>query len=415
MGRRTRMDRETEFKWKAEMMRMLILRTFFPDTIKAEILPETLKTEMTMSPEIIGLLKKAGISPELISGAAGVKSRESIPGATGTYSDFEEGLRVTKFQDAPHELKKRIKLKKLYFEDIDTILERVVHSLARGRNLIFYGPPGTGKTTIAKEICDAYNVEYFMTTGTSDWTTFETIGGYMLEEEGILRFHPGMFLKCYQLYGKPVNHWLIIDEINRADIDKAFGPMFSAFTGDNITLPQMRDGEYIEIKGKPADDDKVVPHRYFIHPDWRIMGTLNTADKSSLYDMSYAFMRRFSFIPINNPLDLDKAVEGLVNIWKIDPDSKTKEQIATAWKLINNIREIGPAIIQDLFDYLMDTGDFTSAIIMHVLPQFEGLDEESLLKFLNQMVKEFPDTINASVLKNEIREFFYIERTADWA
>ena len=54
------------------------------------------------------------------------------------------------------------------------------------------------------------------------------------------------------------NKWLIIDEINRSDIDKAFGALFSALTGDPITLSfQSESGKQLLIRpqGKETASD----------------------------------------------------------------------------------------------------------------------------------------------------------------
>lgn len=96
------------------------------------------------------------------------------------------------------------------------------------------------------------------------------------------------------------NDWLIIDEINRADIDKAFGPLFSVLTGDEITLPyESKSGNQIVIKpqGKVTSVE-TNDFTYFIPKYWRIIATMNTIDKASLYEMSFAF------IPVGIPKTL---------------------------------------------------------------------------------------------------------------
>lgn len=40
-------------------------------------------------------------------------------------------------------------------------------------------------------------------------------------------------------------------------------------------------------------------YNYIIHPNWRVIGTMNVYDKSSLFNLSFALMRRFAFIEID--------------------------------------------------------------------------------------------------------------------
>jgi len=284
----------------------------------------------------------------------------------------------------------------LHFEQKtkDIMVRQITAALKNGKHIILIGPPGTGKSKLAKEICEFYcdGNGYTMTTATSDWSTFDTIGGYMQDESGKLKFSPGVFLKCFHdENGTPINKWLIIDEINRADIDKAFGEMFSALTGDNISLPLTRNDKAIKLIGNPSSGDKVESHRYAIPKDWRIVATMNTFDKTSLYEMSYAFMRRFAFIPVDIPKEINAdLINNYLEKWGIEGNKEITDRLSEIWKIINKHRKIGPAIIEDIYRYVETLDDFTSALIMYVFPQFEGLDEDKLVKF----VKEISEKIN---------------------
>ena len=337
------------------------------------------------------------------AGESDQEEEEIIP---RLYEEFSDDLRIPLLQMNIETVLKELDIKRLYFEDKDILLRQIATALANGKHIIFYGPPGTGKSAIAREICECYGVDFSLVTGTSDWSTFDTIGGYMLEDNGDLRFSTGLFLRSHQDYGVPINRWLIIDEINRADIDKAFGPMFSALAGDSVVIPQKIEGKYIEIEGKPKDHHIVEPHRFFIHPEWHILATMNTFDKSSLYEMSYAFMRRFSFIGVQIPEDLDLAVKGLVEVWNMDVDKKTMEKTTILWKIINDYRKIGPAILEDILKCVLATNDYTSAITMYVIPQFEGLEDRKLRRFMDTVLQKLSDVVDVNLLKISFEDFF---------
>jgi len=107
------------------------------------------------------------------------------------------------------------------------------------------------------------------------------------------------------------NQALVIDEINRANIDKAFGQLFTVLSGQKVQLPFTKGEEDKEVKIIPGEEfEKPVASHEFVAPkSWRILATMNTYDKTSLYEMSYAFMRRFSFIRIEAPEIPDNGTE----------------------------------------------------------------------------------------------------------
>ena len=407
--------REQEYQWKADVLKAVIGRMNTPQVVDGKIIyPTDLEFGAGGGGGSGGSTvghstghPSTGGSGFGSAGGSGLRppAFEEAPESIGNYSEFTEALEVGSFKLDPKEFVKDFNFNNLYFENSQTIIEMIASALAVGKHVIFYGPPGTGKTSIAKEICNHYGVDFDMVTGTSDWSTFDTIGGYILESGGDLIFNPGLFLRSFKDEGKPANKWLIIDEINRADIDKAFGPMFSALTGDNVTLPQKVCGKNIEIHGKPEGEEEVFPNEYFIHPDWRILATLNTFDKAALYEMSYAFMRRFSFVPIMIPENIEDAVEGLIKVWGFDVDDEMKKNLIMLWKHINKFRKIGPAIVRDLFRSIVQTNDYNGAIIMYVLPQFEGLEEDRLKEFLLSLTNLLMKEIDVDLLKVAFEDF----------
>ena len=359
-----------------------------------------------------------GAIPSPSPGTAGIRGPASdipedlAPEATGTYAGWFDRLSVKALGEPPDNLLKGFRGGNLYFEDAEVIIRMIASALADGKHIIFYGPPGTGKTSIARMVCDMYSTKYALVTGTSDWSTFDTIGGYILERSGQLVFNPGLILRSYKTAGEPANNWLIIDEINRADIDKAFGPMFSALTGDDVTLAHKIGGKSIHILGRPKEDDVLEPNKFFVHPDWRILATLNTFDKASLYEMSYAFMRRFSFIPIMIPEDLDTALQGLISVWGMEVDDTLRNNVLLLWKHINKYRRIGPAIVRDILLNIIRTGNYNGAIIMNVLHQFEGMEEHRIKEFLYSLTNLLMKEIDVTLLKTAMEDFINVDLTS---
>jgi len=270
----------------------------------------------------------------------------------------------------------------------DAVLAEVVTALRAGKHLLLGGPPGTGKSTLAEAVSRAVlGQQYDVVTATADWTTFDTIGGYMPRPNGTLDFDPGVVLRSLQR-----GRWLVIDELNRADIDKAFGPLFTLLAGTGAEQPSRRtvlpfqtaSGKVVEVRW--AEKRTGASDEYVLTPGWRLIGTLNLSDKATLFQLSFAFLRRFAVIDVPLP-PRDAYAAFFDGLCGELPDELRATAVPAAMELAFGPRELGPAILRDVALFmeqaLAETASgvatyddpveaFATAVRLFVVPQYEG-------------------------------------------
>jgi 5-methylcytosine-specific restriction enzyme B len=289
-----------------------------------------------------------------------------------------------------------------------TVLAEAVTALRAGKHLLLSGPPGTGKSVVAAALCRAVVDEEFETaTATADWTTFDTIGGYMPQDGGALEFEPGIVLRSLER-----GRWLVIDELNRADIDKAFGPLFTLLSssgeedgGEDVTLPFRKSEKNIRIVWSDRRDEASSP--YALTPTWRLIGTLNVRDKATLFQLSFAFLRRFAVIDV--PVPDEESYRGLFEQWvqKVDPGVRG-DLVDAAMQLAFGERQLGPAILKDIAGFTRmgltatETASvssayeepveaFLTAVRLYAVPQYEGAVKSEVDDVLQRLRVVWPN------------------------
>lgn len=172
-------------------------------------------------------------------------------------------------------------------------LDEVRELLVDEKQLVFYGPPGTGKTYLAMRLAEYFGggpeqvkiVQFHPSYAYEDF--FE--GFRPVEDpetrEVAFRLTAGPLRELADLAGREGNrhipHFLVIDEINRANLAKVFGELY-------FLLEYRTKSVRLTYSG----DDFALPANLFV------IGTMNTADRSiALVDA--AMRRRFAFVELS--------------------------------------------------------------------------------------------------------------------
>lgn len=310
------------------------------DGFDLEELPEELRQKLSVSHDVVDLTTvKAVVDGLGVSDEELVEEARDSGAAPGVEPLAVTVRREVELPEPAEALRKKLNVHSLeWLQDVRQLLDDE-------RQLIFYGPPGTGKTFLAQELAEFFGggreqvklVQFHPSYSYEDF--FE---GFRPREdpttrEVAFRLTAGPLREFAELARREGNrhipHFLVIDEINRANLAKVFGELYF--------LLEYRDRS---VRLTYSDEDFSLPRNLFL------IGTMNTADRSiALVDA--AMRRRFAFVELSPRVD---PTRGLLRSWleATERDSEPADLLeALNARIDDRDFHIGPS-------YLMKPGVF---------------------------------------------------------
>ncbi|RLE49429.1 MAG: hypothetical protein DRJ33_08260, partial [Candidatus Methanomethylicota archaeon] len=199
--------------------------------------------------------------------------------------------------------------------------------LASGKSLLLAGAPAVGKTRYARRLAMEFTgCEPVMVTGRGDLSYDHLVYSYELVEGSsnliLGKLSLSILASWVRLFNGRPPKWMFIDELNRFNVELVLGELFTALDlehrlGHNVlpgTLLKrvLRNRDLITMIAEEAGDESFnVGHQDVenvlqcllkvfqgapLPLSWRILATINLVDRSHLFRLGFALLRRFPIL-----------------------------------------------------------------------------------------------------------------------
>lgn len=194
---------------------------------------------------------------------------------------------------------------------LEAMLKRAVASFPC---ILLVGPPGTGKGVLLRWLVQSVteNPASFgfdsdldpnpiWRTPDESWSSFELIGGLIPSKSGQLEWSHGLVPNAVN-----EGRWLILDETNRADMDRIMGPLLTWLSGQEVEIGRTPSNEGSSIilgwsdsaECQTEESDSGRETHLLAGRHWRLLGTYNPQDAQRVFRFGQALTRRFVVVPV---------------------------------------------------------------------------------------------------------------------